>query len=294
MDATYAGSNAGAAGIQEVQFEAAGDVVLVIGEPPVYAIMVSSDKLARMSPVFEAMLSPIFRERLAGQRSLEPEEFYLREDDADAMLHICLMLYNPPHQNGSLTASGLHRLIKTLDKYQCRAAFAMQVNGMARAQLEKDTPTWESAILNTAIAYLTDDVMQFKAHTYSLINAFTTKFLLTRFFDGGDTLPFDALMAMFDKRQRARVMIHRESARACVRDGTTMEAVFGLATWNRIVTEENSIDEVLLAIRFMPQGSALGALYCQIKEVCDGLCLKCVKQGVVLNPEATCGSCPGQ
>ncbi|KAF2487560.1 hypothetical protein BDY17DRAFT_289195 [Neohortaea acidophila] len=293
MDTTYTGDNAGAAGTMHMQLEAAGDVVLVVGEPPVYAIMVSSDRLARLSPVFEAMLSPVFRERLAGQRSLEPEEFYLRDDDVDAMLHICLMLYNHQPQNQPLKGSAIHGLLKTMEKYHCRDAFAMQVNDMVRHQLEQDTPTWESAILNTAIAYLADDVAQFKAHTSRLITAFTIKFLSTREFEGGDTLPLDALIVMFDKRQIARRMILHKLPRACVNDGSTLEGVCGGQVELRIIDQSNNIDEVFRAMEVMPAQSHVGALYPEVKQECSGLCLKCVKQGLIIRKGETCGSCPG-
>lgn len=109
--------------METVVIDPHGDLVLQVENE---SLLVSSKVLALVSPVFEAMLKPSFKEGIAFQMGKgEPLPIPLPEDDMEALTIFCKVAH---HKFREITQppdpSRLEKLAYILDKYQCTAAMA--------------------------------------------------------------------------------------------------------------------------------------------------------------------------
>lgn len=265
--------------LESVQLDDRGDVVLIVGNPPTYKITVSSAMLALASPVFKAMLgSSKFREGQVARSALEPVEIFLLEDDAEAMLNVCRLLYHQGEQAADLR---LYRLLQTMDKYQCLKTFAIQLDAM---MLRQFTGTLEDldqheVVLLTAIAYLANDAERFKELTRIHISYFTSYFSDDYENIGGEVIPASAILAMSEIRHEAQRRMLSDFLEACKKDHQTPEMLLGVGEWEECLYLHETVFDFLRNTETKSMTKAVGKLNKEIKKLCSGLCLKCVKEG---------------
>ncbi|KAF2487558.1 hypothetical protein BDY17DRAFT_306929 [Neohortaea acidophila] len=269
---------------EHVSLDAQGDTVLVVGN---YRIKVFSTMLALVSPVFRAMLGPHFREGSQSRNAANPLEVHLPEDEPDATLIMCHLIY---HKKGkevfsdcTLLPEKLYRLLKVIDKYQCLESLWLSVRALVSAELARDATFWETSILHVAIAYLVDDAWNFKLATKYLVTQFegTAMFSEVQKYEGGDIIPLNALLAMSEIRQSARHELSKGLSRFADYKRRRMSD-FGtdaLEKWSGLGGESlNFTMSVLETYETIP---AISNVAIKVDELCGGLCLKCVKQGLV-------------
>lgn len=101
-----------------------GDVILLVGgtENP-QSIRASSKILSLASPVFAAMLGPNF---LEGSKlsTAQPYRLHLPEDDAEAIVWLCLVLHYRRDVDDRVSYSLLEKLALVCDKYDCAGALS--------------------------------------------------------------------------------------------------------------------------------------------------------------------------
>lgn len=111
--------------------DSSGDVILVLNEG---RIRVSSVMLSAASPVFAAMLKPVFREGMQPRSYSSPTEVELPEDDFEPMLQICQLAHFKPSRlsnpNSRIQSADILRFAILAQKYQVSASMRLQVNGV--------------------------------------------------------------------------------------------------------------------------------------------------------------------
>ncbi|KAF2487559.1 hypothetical protein BDY17DRAFT_289194 [Neohortaea acidophila] len=264
---------------ESVQLDEQGDVVLIVGSPATHKITVSSVMLALASPVFKAMLgSSKFREGQGARSALEPMEVFLLEDDAEAMLNICRLLY---HQGQISRGMKLYHLLQTMDKYQCLETFAIPVDAMVRRELEEPIGDWEETIFFAAIAYLANDAEKFKKMTSMLITDYSRDFSDVHTSLGGETLPLNALLTMSEIRQSTQWSILVVFPTACEKDHSTPECIIGFQRWRRWLADCQTVKDFLDIVGSKTQKKGVETFRQDVEIDCSGLCLKCVKEGLM-------------
>ncbi|MCJ1426102.1 hypothetical protein MMC29_004004 [Sticta canariensis] len=100
-----------------------GDVILLVGTEDPQSIRASSKILSLASPVFAAMLGPNF---LEGSKlsTVQPYQLHLPEDDADAIVWLCLVLHYRREIDDRISFSLLEKLAFVCDKYDCARALS--------------------------------------------------------------------------------------------------------------------------------------------------------------------------
>jgi len=111
---------------QPLTIDSAGEIILVVGGTSAkVSLLVSSKVLTVVSPIFNAMLGPNFREgkELAESTPSAVFEMELSEDGPKAMKLLCLMAHSRsdsiPHM---MIFSALEILVVLCDKYDCMQA----------------------------------------------------------------------------------------------------------------------------------------------------------------------------
>lgn len=100
-----------------------GDVILLVGRENPQSIRASSKILSLASPVFAAMLGPNF---LEGSKlsSIQPYQLHLPEDDAEAIIWLCLILHYRRDIDDRVSFELLEKLALICDKYDCSSALS--------------------------------------------------------------------------------------------------------------------------------------------------------------------------
>ena len=100
-----------------------GDVILLVGTEDPQSIRASSKILSLASPVFAAMLGPNF---LEGSKlsTVQPYQLHLPEDDAEAIVWLCLVLHYRREIDDRISFSLLEKLAFICDKYDCARALS--------------------------------------------------------------------------------------------------------------------------------------------------------------------------
>ena len=176
--------------IQEHVIDDEGDVILVLGEPPVSHIKVSSKILSVASKPLRALLSDKFKE---GQQLIEkkngrsgPAYVELPEDDKEAMLVLCQVLHFRKVE-GCPSINLLNNVAILCDKYDCSQALHFASSTWLAAYLPfVDQPNHEGLL---ADAYLFKNPAYFQAYTKRLITTCSGTFDQVFLYGGGDVLP---------------------------------------------------------------------------------------------------------
>ena len=99
-----------------------GDLVLELGDQ---RLLVSSTILTLVSPVFEAMFKPTFKEGIGAASSIAPYAIPLPEDDPEAFILFCRVIHHRTNEV-QLHPSPfcLENQAFICDKYQCKSVLA--------------------------------------------------------------------------------------------------------------------------------------------------------------------------
>lgn len=130
-----------------------GDLILQVENE---SLLVSSRILALVSPVFEAMLKPNFKEGVAFQMGNgTPLTIPLPEDDMEALTVFCKVIHHRFHElSQPPDPRCLENLAFILDKYQCTGAMAAY--GACWLQVETNGISWEGLGQLILFAYVLD------------------------------------------------------------------------------------------------------------------------------------------
>lgn len=96
-----------------------GDMLLSVGPNKDRELLVSSTTLATSSPYFKALTGPNFSEGQAACTSQNPREIVLKDDDAQAMEDLCMLLHGQEPDNISTNQKTTYSK-KRLYKITCR------------------------------------------------------------------------------------------------------------------------------------------------------------------------------
>lgn len=111
-----------------------GDLVLKVGSKQPKLMRVSSKYMTIVSKVFNALLSPRFREGQTHHDASNPLE--LPDDQAEAMELICKLAHHKISKASIILASRLQALVVVCDKYGCLSSFATHVNAVLSTWLQ--------------------------------------------------------------------------------------------------------------------------------------------------------------
>lgn len=198
--------------VETVDLAPHGDIILVAGSAQEMRVKVAFDLLAAVSPVFKRMLSGRFAEGQVRRSSTQPQEVSLPDDDAQAVLNICRLLYHKSEDASKATSTSaqLYHLVKTADKYDLLAALRLQLKALMHNEFDQHArgkTQFDSAILRAAVTYLLGDAKLFELATHHLITEFNKPLSSALALEGGDVLPVSALLAMSEKRTQAQLAI---------------------------------------------------------------------------------------
>lgn len=159
-----------------VEIAASGDIILVVG-PKQVRLCVYSQILKTVSKPFSAMLSPTWNPGCSLPSATSPVEYFLPEDDADAMKYVCAVLH---HQNHILPrpmeTCDIFQISVIADKYDLLGALEFASESWLADRDGSCVCDWELTRL-AAAAYTFQDAEAFKDTTRALVLNYSGSFL---------------------------------------------------------------------------------------------------------------------
>ena len=143
-------------------------------------LLVCSRILILVSPVFEAMFKPRFKEgiELDQKRSGEKQTVALPDDDAQAMTILCRIIHHRAYEiNSSITLETLEMLAEVCDKYQCTKAL-IYYNNENFSRLSKTIESTDALYRLLLVAYSMDCPWHFADISEKIMWQVTGQFML--------------------------------------------------------------------------------------------------------------------
>ena len=134
-----------------IEIDPKGDLVLKVGSKQPKLMRVSSKHMTTVSKVFDALLSPRFREGQTHHDESNPLE--LPDDQAEAMELMCKLAHHKISKASTILASRLQALVVVCDKYDCLGPFAIHFNAVLSTWLQ-DFDSWGHWYVKSNDVYL--------------------------------------------------------------------------------------------------------------------------------------------
>lgn len=255
------------------------------------------------------MLSGRFAEGQVKRSPEHPQHVELPDDNPRAVSDVCHLLYHKVSHltDTSLPAIRLYHLVTVADKYDCLDVLRLQIRALIQTHFDGlSKRDWEKSALRAGAAFLLGDAKYFKLATQQLITHFNEKLSGLRKLKGGDMLSASALLIMAEKRAKAQRLIGTRLAEDnldCDCGGHARERheekleIFRLSSWppafepgsKAVAYMVDRMKEVkVLSDDDYGYGGGYGSHCChsfdllevaeQVAEVCEGLCLLCVRE----------------
>ncbi|KAK6388058.1 hypothetical protein LTR65_008224 [Meristemomyces frigidus] len=295
-----------------------GDLFLIVGDKKKAKLRVSSAMLKGTSAVFAAMLGPHFQEGQGTCSAESPKEISFPDDDAIAMSDMCNLLHHktPKELAGFPVSKTIVAVAVVIDKYACHEALRLQGQALLLGWLSHQGNLLKGLIpcswcLMACAAYLFDHTASFRTFTNRLVTECFTPCSTLLKDKQCMILPLPVFQRQGAQRRISGALpvlgaptcsLTSNPCRPFYDDAfaRTITAAFKLDYWPPAFDENNSIAAAITTIKGIgdlsrkPTGCdhTLGHktmvtaaefidLATSVEKGCEGLCLQCVKEGVL-------------